>query len=428
MTRSKVFLIQSLLQRCEQGLRGSAIFLLFLSSSFAGLPVVVTTLDGNTRVCEMIGIEPTVALKISIDGRTQALPLSEVFSVEFRTPSAANFTEESRDFVVLTNWAGRLSTTSLETADGQLKFDTPLLGNVTLPLTSVQGIHRPGLNIWPTARRGLAKAMASQPTQDDLLIEKDGGAVSLVGLFKGIHGNRFLFRWQETDREIDVAKILALALASATDRPKIPKDFVGILSVHSLANDGSGGVLPGKLAAISSHDLTLDSPLVGTVKIAYEKIAALDFVFGRRVYLSDFTPTDARETSFFGHSFGWQRDASVEGRPMRLQRGGRTEEFAKGVGTHTRCELTYPLMNKFRVLVGLIGIDEETKGRGSANFVVLADGREIFRSGEIKAADEARWIFVPLTGAKTVTLRTDFIGKDFDIGAHADWANLQLIE
>jgi hypothetical protein len=150
---------------------------------------------------------------------------------------------------------------------------------------------------------------------------------------------------------------------------------------------------------------------------------AIDFVSGRAVAVSSLDPAQVAETPYFDHVFHWRRDQSVGGKPLSI--GG--VRFANGLGVHSRCVLTYDIAKQYRRLSGFIGIDDEVGKLGDAIFKVIADGREIFNSGNVKGGQPPRRILLDVTGVQSLALEVDY-GADMDVGDHADWANLRLIK
>jgi hypothetical protein len=363
---------------------------------------------------------------MTAEGKLDGLDPEQCFSVEF-SPKPIPFS--ASHFIVLTEDGGRLLAEGLKTEGNQLHFRSPLLGEISLALSVIRQICRPDFENSRARQRDLAKAVAAEPAQDIAMIEKEANSAVLVGLFKGVKEGRFVFHWQERDREIEPAKLLALALASPTELPKLSRESVAVIS-------SSQERVLGQLLALGEAGIKLRAPILGDLTLDRENVRRVEFAVGRRTHVSDLTPTKIRETAFVGPAFGWQRDASVEGHPLRLTRGGVVEEYAKGLGTHARCELTYALGGKFRTLVSVIGIDAETLqpdsgaavSDGRAIFSVLADGKEIFRSPEMKGMGEADRIFVNVMGVQSLTLRTDFVAETFGRAAHADWADAQLLD
>ena len=113
---------------------------------------------------------------------------------------------------------------------------------------------------------------------------------------------------------------------------------------------------------------------------------------------------------------------SVEGNPIRI--GGR--EFTRGVGTHAVSELTLDLCGEALTFKAMVGVDDETKGRGSVEFQVIVDDGLAFSSGVLRGGQPPVPVSIDLTGASTLTL----IVLDADDGIdhdHADWANAMIV-
>ncbi len=89
------------------------------------------------------------------------------------------------------------------------------------------------------------------------------------------------------------------------------------------------------------------------------KLIALD---GTSVLLSSLTPLNASQ------GFGsLQRNRSVDGNLLTLG----SQEFASGLGTHSVGDVVYAVHGKYSRLEAVVGIDAETKGRGSVTFEVF---------------------------------------------------------
>lgn len=121
---------------------------------------------------------------------------------------------------------------------------------------------------------------------------------------------------------------------------------------------------------------------------------------------------------------GWgkpQTNHSVTGKPISI--GGKT--FQRGVGTHANGSFVIALggANSFRAVVGL---DDDTGGRGSVQFQILADGKMIFDSGVMNSNTPAKSVNVRLRGAKILVLKATDAG-DGGTHDHADWADAQFV-
>jgi hypothetical protein len=152
-------------------------------------------------------------------------------------------------------------------------------------------------------------------------------------------------------------------------------------------------------------------------------VESLRFLGGCATWISDLEPAHYRFEPYLDFPWPWRRDRNVQGGRLVL----RGTEYPKGVGLHSRSEITYRLDSAYRAFQATIGIDDDTQGKGSALFEVLVDGKPAYKSDELTGASAAIPLKrIDITGAKTLTLRVDF-GAQADILDHADWCDAVLI-
>lgn len=112
----------------------------------------------------------------------------------------------------------------------------------------------------------------------------------------------------------------------------------------------------------------------------------------------------------------------------RIRIGDQT--FAHGLGTHANSEIEVTLPKTSVRFEAAAGIDnnEDTGGqRGSAVFMIEADGRELARSPLLRGSDAPHAISVEIPeGARTLTLRVDTT-EDGPSHDQADWADARLV-
>ena len=73
--------------------------------------------------------------------------------------------------------------------------------------------------------------------------------------------------------------------------------------------------------------------------------------------------------------------------------------FAHGVGTHAESEMNVDLKGAATRFVSLVGIDDETGGKGLVRFEVLVDGKKVAESGDLHGNQPARMLLADLRGA-----------------------------
>jgi len=122
---------------------------------------------------------------------------------------------------------------------------------------------------------------------------------------------------------------------------------------------------------------------------------------------------------------GWsdaKADLDVAGKPISI--GGK--QFAHGVGTHAASNFRVQLDGKATRFTAKVGVDDSAGKQGSVEFIVLGDGKILWRSGLMVGGQAAMPVAVDLAGVRILGLRvTD--GGDGESNDHADWADASLI-
>ena len=121
---------------------------------------------------------------------------------------------------------------------------------------------------------------------------------------------------------------------------------------------------------------------------------------------------------------GWgtpQRGRSVSGKEISIAR----KTYARGIGTHAESELRFRLHRLYARLTAHVGVDDAAEGKGSVQFLVIADGKTLFDSGVMRGGDAAKPVDVDVYGADDLRLvvRDGSDGIAFD---HANWADAKL--
>lgn len=114
-----------------------------------------------------------------------------------------------------------------------------------------------------------------------------------------------------------------------------------------------------------------------------------------------------------------QLNLTVEGRAFSLD----GESFQYGLGVHARSKNTFDLNASYHFLEATIGLDDESACGDGASFLVLGDGRDLFRSLKLYSRDKQK-ISVPVQGVRRLELIVEE-GDNIDCD-HAVWANAWL--
>ena len=154
------------------------------------------------------------------------------------------------------------------------------------------------------------------------------------------------------------------------------------------------------------------------------KVAALDLLGGKAVYLSELNPSRYEYFPYLDERWEWSRDADVTGLDLRL--GGST--YDRGVGLHSHGRLTYAVPKDCRRFEALVGLDDRTGRDGSVRVRVLADGKPLDLGGDRElTAGAPLSVRVDVAGAKELTLEVDF-GKGGPVQDHVDWVDARFVK
>jgi hypothetical protein len=174
------------------------------------------------------------------------------------------------------------------------------------------------------------------------------------------------------------------------------------------------------------RNLSMDSTYEAEVRTAWQdgnasaNSAELKFTLKPMVpdelYLSDLEP----------HHIGleWRHaefNRTVLGKGMVL--GGR--QYERGLGIPPNTELGYELKGFFQTFSALVGIDDEHNREGHVEFMVLGDGKALWRSGFVTKANGAIPVQLDITGVNRLILRVNR-GEKGGGGDQANWVEAKI--
>ena len=192
----------------------------------------------------------------------------------------------------------------------------------------------------------------------------------------------------------------------------------------------AGDLLLGRVVKMTDKALTLKLPSLGEKDIPRGLLAVVFLAGGGLengsglTWLSSIKPEKSVHTPVFDAVFPARFDATVDGGDMQVL----GQPLERGIGVHSKSELVFKLDGKPRKFFTVCGIDAETNGRGGVTARVLADGKEVWKSGEVTAKDAAKMVSVDLGPAKALTLEVDYGADGDDSGDHFDWGWAAVIK
>ncbi|MEI6192988.1 MAG: NPCBM/NEW2 domain-containing protein [Verrucomicrobiota bacterium] len=117
------------------------------------------------------------------------------------------------------------------------------------------------------------------------------------------------------------------------------------------------------------------------------------------------------------------KNKSVDGQPLTI--GG--QKFTRGFGTHADGRLRLSLDGNARSFSASVGVDDDVRGNAAASveFIVIGDGKSLWKSGIMRAGEPPKSCNVDLTGVKSLVLEVTDAGDGMDFD-HADWADAKF--
>ena len=116
-----------------------------------------------------------------------------------------------------------------------------------------------------------------------------------------------------------------------------------------------------------------------------------------------------------------QRNKSIDGRGLSIA----GKPYQRGVGTHPPGAIRVHLDGGTSKFTALVGIDDEVGTAGSAEFIVIGDGKQLWKSPVMHGGEAARPVDVNLAGVKMLDLVVTVGGNDFGHD-HTDWVEARF--
>lgn len=370
---------------------------------------VATPLDGEPFSGRLVKIETQWRFSFS---NSERKTFSGIDLLSVRRKDQPSVWSVSGSQVLLAN-GDRIRATAHHANQEVLRVNSELLGDLEIPLERVQAlvINAPAE---PSAREKLLAGILFGQRKQDVVVLANGD--ELKGTFLGLDDNMIRLAGAQGGVEINRNGVRAIALSSDLTSFPAPK---GLYAKLFLADGSELALLDGRLDGSNFRGRTAFDR---GITVPLEQLGAIEFRNGRLTYLSDLDASDYRHTPYLRTRYPYQRDRSVMGNVLSL----RGQVSRKGLGMHSRSELTYRLDGQFRRFEAVVGIDDETAGQGSVVFRVLLDGKPAWESGPVTGQAAPQRVQLDVDRARQMTLVVDF-GALGDVQDHADWAEARLI-
>ncbi|MEK6674921.1 MAG: NPCBM/NEW2 domain-containing protein [Planctomycetota bacterium] len=330
-----------------------------------------------------------------------------------------------------------------------------------LPFAQLAGICFTDIKGFAKSNELFRKALEERLVGKDVLITRSTTDVrTMRGRLDSLSVYEGVFSLGDKARSFDVDKAYGIVFASGLENA----------SKHRLIcrlNDGS--FFQATPVRANGDSVTLSTSLGSEFTLPVSTIAVLDIISARVKYLGDLKPIAESTEGILQTPWSACFGCNVAGEPIRMLQ----KEYARGIGVHSRSELTFEVDGGYESFAATIGIDDSVRPRGNVVFRIVGqravsktsnprksgagsvteevgnrlpalfpeekeEGKPsvespeldapkvLFDSGAVTGLDSPRDISVPVVGVVRLTLVVDY-GDELDWSDRANWANARLL-
>lgn len=297
---------------------------------------------------------------------------------------------------------GREESVVVETAD---------LGAVTVALESIRRLDT--RRAWQEAHRdSVAWLNRTSDTTEDRVLLTNGDC--LRGFVTSIDGASLSIDGSLGEVKVPERLVVAVRLNSPTpprlNRPHLIVAFrnSGRLTVTDL--DWSGNVVEARLRDGQR------------VRVEAERVVRVDVIGGRWEWLSSHQPISYQHTPMLSLGWDYKNDHNVLGEPITVA----GETFERGVGVHSRTNMTYDLKGAYAGFVTNFGIDDDSGPYADVSVLILVDGKPQFEQAHVVRGTLHGPVRLDIARANRIELIVDF-GQNGDIQDRFNWVEAALI-
>ncbi len=390
----------------------------------AGGDVDVTTTDGESLRGQIVDVSSD-DLQLLTDGKSKVLSTRVLMSVVPVDPPREQALPDAYTTVKLID-GSLLRVTSYTVESGTATVE--LVGKTTAEIRtrSIAWVcfGKPTDKAWQ-------KILKEDASGDVLVIAKTTATgVKTLDYLEGVllDGDAKQVQFEFDGDKIDVAREKVGGLVYFHDRSRTLPDPLCIIhdtghaTWHAKSLRFDGDVLSVSLVSGVRHEFPDNT------------IRKFDFSAGKIVYLSDMDPHAFDWTPVIppinvgmkaAASFQYRRDRSFSGEQLSV---GNTR-YAKGLGLHSRSQVTYSLDGKYSNFATVAGIDDSRGNQGHVRLKIEGD-RKILFDKEIAGGEQPQKISLDIEGVRRLRITVDY-GKGYvrqllDIGDHLDLCDAKV--
>lgn len=289
-----------------------------------------------------------------------------------------------------------------------------ILGEMQIPWSRLAGIRLAEPTQFKRAQQLLEEALQSRSPSQDVLISRDNADVKVLqGRLEVLQRDGGSFVFANESRKFQLEKVYAIVFAAGAAQTR---------QGSTLCELADGSSFTGTFAAGEKDSVQLADTFAGALAIPVADIRRMKFRSDRIAFLGDLKPSAQRTEGVLHSSWAVRTDRNVLGDPISM--AGLTYE--RGIGVHSKSELTYALNGEFEQFATTIGLDDSVRPLGDVVMKIVGDGNTLYEADSVTGVDSPRDILLDIKGVKSLTLVVDY-GGGLDASDHANWADARLI-
>lgn len=380
-----------------------------------------TTADERIELLDGTTINASIS-SIGSDGELAGDQLeTSVDIADLRTVVRSSRAPSAATGPIVVDWAegGRLTAKEFTLAEETCKIDWGPEGSFKVPIDVIRAVRFDSKAPMASFQTAVEKSTAGA---DRLFAKADGRIQPITGLISDVGAETVIFLREGAEIRLPRTQVYGIVLADVAG--------ANVGGARSRVTLQDGSIVPGTLAKLANGVLTLKMTRDTEISVPWDAVTRIDIQSPRLTYLSDMTPAEVVQQSIVAISRPWKRDQNVTGQALALntteEQTTKVVEFQKGVGTHSRCRLTYEIDGDYETFLATVGIDAGTQGKGDCTATVLGDG-QLLRSMRLTGQDRMpQEIRIDVAGLRRLTIAVE-PGRDLDLADHVNWCDARLI-
>jgi hypothetical protein len=286
-----------------------------------------------------------------------------------------------------------------------LIWNSPLLGELSLPMKQLTAMIRPDAAI-PDSRR-----------REDVVTLSNGD--TLRGIIGGLADGKLAIQTEAGNSEAPITAIGEITFAATTGASPVAAGF------RVRFDEGSSIVASSVVVNGDQIELTLVKGGVHAVDLA--RVTSIEQVNGPISWLSSRTPTEDLFVPFIGspRNGAARMDRNWNGEdPIRFG----AQQFAHGIGVHSFSRLSWNLDGAYEAFRTRYAIDaREGNAKADVTVRILLDGKPVYEKAHVRAGTLSPVVIENLDGAKKLTLEVDY-GDNMDTQDRLNWIEPALLK